>query len=40
MSLEWSDSQDTINWHELQNLFRLAPLGDKSAELLQTVFTI
>lgn len=39
MSLEWSDSQDTINWHELQNLYRLAPLGDKSVELLQTVFT-
>lgn len=40
MSLEWSDSQDTINRHELQNLYRLAPLGDKLAELLQTVFTI
>ena len=39
MTLEWSDSQDTINWHELQNLYRLAPLGDKSVELLQTVFT-
>ena len=39
MSLEWTDSQDTIDWHELQNLYRLAPLGDKSAELLQTVFT-
>lgn len=39
MPLTWTPSQDAIDWHELENLYRLAPLGNKSAQLLQTVFT-
>ncbi len=35
----WSDSLDTIDWHEAETLYRLAPLGNKSAAHLQTVFT-
>jgi len=39
MTFEWTDSQDTIDWHELQDLYRRAPLGDKPLDLLTTVFT-
>jgi GNAT superfamily N-acetyltransferase len=35
----WSDVIDTINWREVETLYRLAPLGNKSAAHLQTVFT-
>jgi ribosomal protein S18 acetylase RimI-like enzyme len=34
----WSDALDTIDWHEVETLYRLAPLGNKSAAHLQTVF--
>jgi predicted GNAT family acetyltransferase len=36
---EWSDSLDEIDWSELSELYRLAPLGDKSPQDLETVFT-
>lgn len=39
MTLTWSSSLDGLDWAELQTLYRLAPLGDKSRELLETVFT-
>ena len=39
MPLTWIDSQDHVDWHELETLYRLAPLGRKSAEHLRTVFT-
>lgn len=35
----WSDSLDAIDWHEVETLYRLAPLGNKSAVHLQTVFS-
>jgi ribosomal protein S18 acetylase RimI-like enzyme len=35
----WSDALDAIDWHEVETLYRLAPLGNKSAAHLQTVFT-
>jgi ribosomal protein S18 acetylase RimI-like enzyme len=35
----WTDSQDQVDWTELEMLYRLAPLGNKSAEHLRTVFT-
>ena len=35
----WSDQLDDIDWHELEALYRAAPLGNKSAQLLQTVFS-
>jgi ribosomal protein S18 acetylase RimI-like enzyme len=38
-TLSWSDSLDAIDWHEVETLYRLAPLGNKSAAHLQTVFT-
>jgi ribosomal protein S18 acetylase RimI-like enzyme len=39
MPLTWSSSIDTLDWHELEALYRLAPLGNKDHALLQTVFT-
>jgi ribosomal protein S18 acetylase RimI-like enzyme len=39
MPIIWTDSQDQVDWIELETLYRLAPLGDKSAEHLRTVFT-
>jgi ribosomal protein S18 acetylase RimI-like enzyme len=38
MALTWSDSIDRFDWNELQALYRAAPLGDKSAAGLETVF--
>ena len=35
----WSDSLDGIDWTELSELYRIAPLGDKSPQHLETVFS-
>jgi len=39
MKITWSDDVGRIDWLELERLYRLAPLGNKSASLLRTVFT-
>jgi ribosomal protein S18 acetylase RimI-like enzyme len=39
MTITWSQDAASIDWQEMEQLYRLAPLGNKSAELLQTVFT-
>lgn len=40
MSTErWIFEQDGIDWQELSNLYRIAPLGEKSAEHLRVVFS-
>lgn len=39
MALEWSDSLETVDWDELSNLYRIAPLGNKKAPDLKVVFT-
>lgn len=38
MALHWSDAQDDIDWEELSALYKAAPLGDKPAASLKTVF--
>jgi len=38
MEVEWIYSDAEINWRELSELYRLAPLGDKKAEDLKIVF--
>jgi ribosomal protein S18 acetylase RimI-like enzyme len=38
-ALAWIDDVASVDWIELETLYRLAPLGNKSAALLQTVFT-
>ena len=39
MALTWSDSLAACDWGELEALYRAAPLGNKSAAGLRTVFT-
>lgn len=38
MPMEWKYSTDGVDWEELSALYRAAPLGDKKALHLQTVF--
>lgn len=38
MALVWSRSLADVDWSELEALYRLAPLGNKPAEHLRTVF--
>jgi N-acetylglutamate synthase-like GNAT family acetyltransferase len=38
MTIAWSQELDGLDWSELETLYRLAPLGNKSAAHLQTVF--
>lgn len=38
MSLIWTESVDEINWQELSDLYKVAPLGDKSPAVLKIVF--
>jgi ribosomal protein S18 acetylase RimI-like enzyme len=39
MAVTWSGSIARFDWNELEALYRAAPLGNKSASGLQTVFT-
>ena len=39
MPITWSSTLDGIDWLELEALYRAAPLGNKSAAGLETVFT-
>jgi GNAT superfamily N-acetyltransferase len=36
--IDWTNQSDTLDWQELEALYRLAPLGNKRAELLKIVF--
>jgi len=39
INLKWVYEIDNINWDELANLYKIAPLGDKKAQELKIVFT-
>jgi len=39
MNLRWIENTENINWQELSNLYKIAPLGNKSPNNLKTVFT-
>ena len=39
MVVSWSESISGVDWNALENLYRLAPLGNKNAKDLETVFT-
>ena len=39
MNLTWNYDQAKINWEELSHLYKIAPLGEKSAASLETVFS-
>ncbi|HKW82797.1 MAG TPA: GNAT family N-acetyltransferase [Burkholderiaceae bacterium] len=38
MPIVWSDALDDVDWRELSELYRLAPLGNKTPEGLRTAF--
>ena len=37
--IQWSSSTDSVNWSELSEMYRLAPLGNKSPDWLETAFS-
>lgn len=39
MNLEWIYECENVDWDELSHLYKIAPLGDKKADDLKTVFT-
>lgn len=39
MAVSWSESIDGVDWQALESLYHLAPLGNKNAKDLETVFT-
>jgi ribosomal protein S18 acetylase RimI-like enzyme len=39
LNLKWLYSPDGINWQELSNLYKAAPLGDKKPEYLEKAFS-
>lgn len=39
MKLDWIHSPEGIDWQELSNLYRIAPLGEKRAEDLKVSFS-
>lgn len=39
MALVWKQTIDGVDWEELSALYRIAPLGDKSAASLETAFS-
>lgn len=39
MNLNWIYKNDDVNWDELSNLYKIAPLGDKRPNDLKTVFS-
>ena len=38
MNLKWVDNQNEIDWNELKELYRIAPLAIKDLDLLKTTF--
>ena len=36
--LRWTDDRSTLDWDELSNLYRIAPLGTKPPDALRIVF--
>jgi GNAT superfamily N-acetyltransferase len=39
MTIRWTHSIDAIDWDELSELYRIAPLGRKSGEWLKTAYS-
>ena len=38
MAIRWTQSPDAIDWDALSELYRIAPLGNKSGEWLKTAY--
>lgn len=39
MTIRWTQSTDAVDWNEMSELYRIAPLGTKSADWLRTAYT-
>lgn len=39
MAIRWTQSSDAIDWDALSELYRIAPLGNKSGEWLKTAYS-
>ncbi|MEZ0471229.1 hypothetical protein AB5T46_11240 [Luteimonas sp. C3_2_a3] len=39
MAIEWRDSADLVDWADLSEMYRLAPLGNKSPAWLENAFS-
>ena len=39
MKIAWTQTIDAVDWPALSELYRIAPLGDKSAEWLRTAYS-
>jgi len=39
LNLKWIYQNDNVNWDELSNLYKIAPLGNKKSSDLKTVFS-
>ncbi|MBO0797844.1 MAG: GNAT family N-acetyltransferase [Blastocatellia bacterium] len=39
MKLDWIFDQESIDWEELSNLYRIAPLAEKKPEVLKIAFS-
>ena len=39
MTVTWTDALDAVDWNELSDLYRKAPLAEKDPARLQTAFT-
>ncbi len=39
MTIEWTHSIDSLDWDEMSELYRIAPLGTKSADWLRTAYS-
>ncbi|HVI59876.1 MAG TPA: GNAT family N-acetyltransferase [Luteimonas sp.] len=38
MAIQWAQSTDAVDWDEMSELYRIAPLGTKSGEWLRTAY--
>ena len=38
MEYDWAEDSEAVDWDELSNLYRIAPLGQKPPDALRTVF--
>jgi ribosomal protein S18 acetylase RimI-like enzyme len=39
MAIHWTQSTDAVDWDEMSELYRIAPLGTKSSEWLKTAYS-
>ena len=39
MAIHWAHSTESVDWNEMSELYRIAPLGTKSGEWLKTAYS-